>query len=432
MGVRKHFHCLRIWPPGAAVLRRTVCLLALLALGNVSGQGQDKAPPGLNEIPFRRWAEAGERSEIPWKVRIGRVRLSIHQRLRSSVIVTLDGRKLQKSSVERELFLVVRLAAREGGWYPAEATRDFRLVERLDGRTDVQFVVSMFVRPGDYSAAVVLYDRVTGERSVALRRLRVKPVSRDPLRGTDPDLPVVEFIPLAEGADSYFLPSIEGRLRFPVETKRPVQVEILANFSASTEYTGSRVVHSINLSILLPILKLFSGIQLANGSVTITALDLDRHRVFFQEQNVAQGLDWPRLKEELSTLRTTVVDVRALKGRKESAAFFREVLERRLTAPPRQTALATGGSSAAEEPYRVFIVIGSAILFPRGSDLEPVSRVPDCRCRVYHLRHHAVFSNVWDELDNLMKPLKPRRFDISNPMDFRKALAAILDDLPQL
>lgn len=411
-----------------------VCLFGELP-GPLAAQ-QEALAPGLQSIPYESWFAAGERQQIPWRVHVTKPFLSFHQRLRATVRVNISTRKLQKNSVRRDLRLFVKVACPSGEWLAGEALRQVEISERFLKNVKMQISLAVLIQPGEYSVGVILYDRVTGERSVTRRRLRVPPLRNDPLPEAASGLPAVEFLPAQEGPDASYWPTVRGVLRLPVRTRRRVQVEVLANFSASEQYAGSRIIQSRNFSILLPTLKLLSGIEFANGSLTITALDLDRQRVFFQQQNT-HGLAWPQLREALGTLRTDTVDVRELATRTQRAAFFRDVLERRVKAPLRRP-LASGEGSGSERPsdsgppYRVFIVLGHGLLFPAGSDLKPVPPVEDCRCRVYYVQYRVWWGNLWDQLQRVMKPLEPRHFEVEDAQGMRKALAAILDDLRAL
>ena len=423
---------------------RRAAVLAVLVLLPFSGIGQtpparpaDRAPAGLDVLPLRQWLEAGDREEIPWRVSVSPPRLGYHQRQVTFVRTTILGSRLQKTSVQRHVYLVVLAADATGRWLPGEGSRAFKLTETLGKSTDLEFTVPAFVQPGNYTLAVFLYDRVTGERCLTRRPLKVPPIPDDPWRDAGHRLPAVQFLPAVEGADASYLPMVAAKLDLPVPTKRPVQVEILANFTGSEQYSGSRIVQSINFSILLPTLKLLAGMNLPNGSLTITALDLDRQRVFFQQQNV-RSLDWKRLGESLTTLNPATVDVRELQTQRQRATFFREVVERRITSAVRGRPLVSRPSD--DDPLRIFIVLGHGIQFPRGSDLKPVAPVEDCNCRIYYVQYQIGvylwrldrFGRVgydWDELHKILKPLSPKRYEVEDPNTLRRALAAILAEM---
>jgi hypothetical protein len=77
-------------------------------------------------------------------------------------------------------------------------------------------------------------------------------------------------------------------------------------------------------------------------------------------------------------------------------------------------------------------VVTSARLFESGSDLRPLQIEGDCHCRVYYLRFRLNLSDVFDDLDKVMKPLHPRTFNLLNARDLRNAIAAIVEELGKL
>src|SRR5207244_1175443 len=108
----------------------------------------------------------------------------------------------------------------------------------------------------------------------------------------------------------------------------------------------------------------------------------------------------------------------ALETVKERSVFFRKSLNERL-----------GGPS---EPLRILVVITGLMQFERGSDLTPVSVQGDCHCRVYHVRLRLSKGDIFDDLEKLIKPLRPKTFDVASGHDMRKALAEIVHDLESL
>jgi hypothetical protein len=164
-----------------------------------------------------------------------------------------------------------------------------------------------------------------------------------------------------------------------------------------------------------------SQLDLAQGSLSITGLDLIRREVLLEQRDI-QELDWVALQDAFHKADSSLISVRALEGRKENGTFFREFLKQRLTTAP----------ASEQVPLRVFIVVTGSILFAPGADLEPLQLEVDCHCRVYHLRFRLTQGDVFDHLRNLMKPLQPRTFNLTTPRDLRKAIAEILVELQKL
>ena len=126
--------------------------------------------------------------------------------------------------------------------------------------------------------------------------------------------------------------------------------------------------------------------------------------------------------DALEKAQSPEISAAALEARKNNGAFFRQFLSDRIEAD----------GPEAEAPLRVFIVVTSSLLFESGSDLRPIVLEGDCHCRVYHLRFRLNVSDVFDELERLMRPLRPRTFNLMTARDLRKAIAAIVEDLQNL
>jgi hypothetical protein len=71
-------------------------------------------------------------------------------------------------------------------------------------------------------------------------------------------------------------------------------------------------------------------------------------------------------------------------------------------------------------------------MFERGSDLSAMKVAAGCDCRIYHLRVRANANDVFDHIERLIRPLRPKTFDIESAEDFREALSKIVQDLEGL
>jgi hypothetical protein len=385
---------------------------------------------------FDRWVGEGERQSIPWRLENTKVQLRGDQRLVLPLAIRISGRDLRRHAPQHDLALMLRVAPDRGPWFPGFGWLEKKLDQPLPGHTSLLFTFQLLVKPGRFRFAIVLHDRTSGQRNVLLRHMRVEPLARDPLPHAFRNLPAVEFLRAEEGLDTAWQPGV-GRLWLPVETRRPVEIELLVNFGLSEELISRRRSREEdNRTVTLSSLKPFTQLSLSNGRLHVTALDLVRRRILFRQQNLRE-LDWPGLRAALDELDPNVISAQALEQRKQNAAFFREILEQRLcasAAPGESEPAGSGGagiSAAATRPHRVFIVLSSATLFDMGANLDPVQPPADCQCSVYYVRLH-VLGNLWDELHRILRPLNPKRYEIRDPLDLRKALAKILADLNQM
>ncbi|MCL4523002.1 MAG: hypothetical protein M1453_08145 [Acidobacteria bacterium] len=433
--------------------RTTIAVFLLAALLSVAAplSAQDissrEAPP---EIPFEAWIADAKHVDLPCSVKISSARLSILQRFVVEFRVTVPPKALALLGPTYQLFLDVRLKpAGDAGWLENHDISGTRLTERLPKQSYLEFSLQALVQPGEYKAGFILFDRISGLRSVALRTFKVRPLNDDPLPEITRDVPVVEFFQRGLDENREPLPELHSRLWIPVESQRPVRIELLVNvappepqpFPPGQSIRSSRNLSALqqrNVARMLGIIKVLSQMEVANGSLHITAMDLQRRTVVF-EQDVGSELDWLRLHGSLKQINPLSIPVQALEGRRQNAAFLRELLQQRMpAAPPARAHAENGGNggsdghSASPEPLRVFIVASCPVLFERGADLSPVKPPRGADIRVYHLQYQLGFSNLWDDLPRVLRELAPRRFELQNPEEFRRALARILADLRAL
>jgi hypothetical protein len=237
---------------------------------------------------------------------------------------------------------------------------------------------------------------------------------------------------------------VSGRLHLPLETRRPVRIELLVNLTPSEQASAMRR-NSRTLGVLIPALKVLSQIDARNGSLNIAALDLARRRVCF-EQDAAGDLDWPRLKVALAQADPNVIDVHSLENRGQNAQFFLTEVGRRIAA-----------GEGVPTPVRILIVLSGPVVFDRGEDLRPIQPTNGPDCRIFYIRYHSrpmrplapllpssasgrrslpptrsASGAEMDYLEQTLKPLKPRLFDVYSPQQFRKMLGSLLDEISRM
>ena len=410
-----------------------IVLLVCAALPGARPAGaQESAPapaPVDVPLPLDEWVRAGEIEEIPWEVQVSPAYLRTDQRLAVDFTLRVPGPALNSLGPTHELFWLVRLQEPGGAWLNSDEPGRTPLEHPLTERNELEIILTALLRPGKYRAAILLYDRLSDKRSLAVREFEVGPLRPEPLPEAFRNLPPVEFLTAVSGWDAYFQPELQGKLWLPLQTKRPVELEILVNFSTTKQYSGRLVAHYVNLKQVMGMLKPLTEIQLTNGRVSVTGFDLNARKVIFEQEDLTE-LDWPRLREAVSAMNPRVVSVEELLASQQRAAYFRDLLGERLHSRGDHRG-GSGSSDAQPAPYRVFIVVSHYTLFPQGSDLTPVPAPEKCDCRVYYLRFQLGRAS-WDELEAVMKRLKPRRFEIRRPRDLRRALATILNELGKL
>ena len=241
--------------------------------------------------------------------------------------------------------------------------------------------------------------------------------------------------------DSWYLPSIEGKLRLAVETHEPVHVDLVVNLTPSEQLAGSTRVQNRTFGVLLPATKVLSQVDWAGATFRVSLLDLSRRRVTWQQES-AGGLDWSKAGSAISEVNPGIIDVKSLAQRQFSAEFFLHEIRRRI------------GEAKGPAPRRsrVLIVLSSAVRFAPDQELHPIALDGPSDAKVFYIRCQPPARVVFgppeseargrtvvrtgyvaiDQLEPLLKPLDPRLFDVTTPEQFRKALATILGEIARL
>jgi hypothetical protein len=281
----------------------------------------------------------------------------------------------------------------------------------LPDNVELWFSDWVFTRPGDYFLWFVLYDRGTGKHNVAKRRVQVSSSQMMPS-------PMLRMIFLrsscrvsATGTAARFSAFTAA---LPVRNKQNVSVEVISVLSPPEQWTGQRSILRSHNEQIAAVKSMFSQLRLASGSLSITGLDVIRREVPFRQSRVDQ-IDWNDFTQALQKVNNETVSTETLLGSKSGGTFFRNSLAQHLTDP--------GGE------LRVVIVVASRSMLPRGSDLQPLKIAADCRCRIYHIRFRHNVRDMFDDLEKIIKPLRPKTFNLETPYDLRKALATIIKEL---
>jgi len=421
-----------------AMIRLTEMLRIFCLLAAVAAWGQQGRPdPVFDKVPFDEWLKGEGESRIRWTLHIAPPRLTPHQRLSASISVEIDGNEfVKRKPAKLVVFLEVRDEANRV--YRTHSAMDFDLLKAPRELATAGMDQTAFFVPGDYRVAVAVYDVQSKEHAAKQVKLHIADLPKDPLPEMWRDLPPVEFVGSKDAPERWFLPEISSRLRLQVRTARPVRVDVLVNESPTERAVQSagRVTRR-NMGNLIPALKVLTQMEIQLGTVNVALLDLERRKVSFEQDN-AGTLDWVRLKDALRENDPNTINVKALEHHEQNAQFFISEVRKRLEAN-RDGAL---------------IVLSGPMAFPKGQDLRPIEAAPGTK--VFYVRYFPPMgfpmgfvghggSNVGppapipgrghsmeDSLAGTLKPLSPRRFDVSTPAEFRAALAAIMSELSQL
>jgi hypothetical protein len=416
--------------------------------------------PAFATIPFDRWLTEHDQAHFRWSAQISGGQLANSQRLSARVDVQVDGNELVKRRGIGELAFFVQFSDSDRRLFQSHGAIELQKVTDAAGQSNVIFTQTALVVPGDYRVDLAILDTRTGEHATMQRTLRIASLKSDPLPDSWRGLPLVEFTEPADPPEAWFQPYLTGRLHLPLETRRPVRVEVLVNASPSAMDQRFRTspANNRNLADLLPGLKVISQVELHQGMLNVSMLDLTRRQVLFRQDHLNpqnHPLDWPRLRPALLQADPNKIDVRDLAHRQQNGQFFVEEVRRRLAA---KEVLQADSSEKpyAGEPELALIVLSGPMDFASGEDLRPIEFAQRPPGRVFYIRYHSVpirpptalppprpnrrrgfpppqsgmvVQEPPDALEPLLKPLQPRVFDVYNPEQFRKALANLMKEI---
>ena len=414
-------------------------LVLLAALSGAALPQDGSLDPAFSTVPFDEWLTGSGAGRFRWSIRASHPELSMHQRLAIELEAKVDGADLAERRGKGELVTFIQLIDAEGRRYQSHGTIDLTKVEAGVKSNYITYTQYAFVVPGEYRLAMAIYDSATGEHSARQDRVRVAPLHSDPLPNAWHGLPPVEYIPASQQPESWFLPTIEGRLYLPVTPKHPARIEVIANLSPSEHPQRGRRTSTWNPGILIPAFKALSEIRAQPGQLNVELVDILRRRAVFHQSGLGE-LNWPEIKEALAESSTGTIDLKALENRRHDLAFFVSELNKRIA----------GESGDA----RAIIVLSNVIEFESSQELEPVRLTASPGCRLFYIRIRTplprslsqempgrgrrmgpwrpvplLWENPIDQLEPVLKPLSPREFDVVYPDQLRKALAAILADI---
>ncbi len=436
-GIRFRFHP----PRGSIVLRPALLFISVAALTTAlaAEPGRD---PEFARVPFDEWVAQGKPGPFKWSFHVSKPQLSVHQRMFASTEVLIDGIELAKRRGQGKFVIFVQIKDANDKIYQDHGDIDLEKVEEAVKSSNITFTDSAFYLPGEYRVEVAIYCAATKEFGVRKTTLHVAaPLGDIALVNSWRDLPPVEIRPVAEPPDSWFLPSIKGRVHFTATPKTPLLIDLVANITPSEHESGSLHIQDRNLSFLIPALKVLAHSEYGRASVNTSLVDLVRQKVTFLQEKVTK-LDWLGMRSALASADPGIIDVKTLEKQQQKVRFFLREINKRVGEKPSS---------------RVLVILSSAVTFGRGEEMEPLHLETPTDCRVYYIRYQAegarllygpqppmgrrrrggpiggggptLISPEADQLAPMLKALSPKIFDVKSAADLRKAIGTIMTDI---
>jgi hypothetical protein len=422
---------------------------------------QGQQDPVFDRIPFEQWLKGKGETHMRWSAEVTPSRLTVYQRLSVVLFVRVDGAEFVKRSGAGQMVVFIELRDREDRVFRTHRALHFEELKNPGGLAAINFEQYAFIVPGDYQVAAAIYDTASKEHALKRIKLHVPEVAHDPLPNSWHGLPEVEYVTVGDPPDAWYLPDVSSRLSLPVQNEKPVRVEVVVNESP-TELAPGRTGRTMrrNMGNLIPALKVLSQMEIKNGSINVTLLDLERRKISFSQEQ-AGALDWARLRAALLENDPNQIDVHALENHEQNAQFFVSEVRKRLEGTELNGDVPLGLTA---DPARVLIVLSGPMAFPKGQDLRPIEAVPEPGTRVLYIRYYPPRPGLGfgpppelaqpglagrrsvsqvrppgvgpgrgpsteDSLARTLKPLNPRTFEVMTPMEFRMALAAIITEI---
>ena len=433
-------------PPRSLFRTFTLCL-SLVASGCSAFSQIAPAPqpqPGsarTAELPVQQWLSQGERTEIPWQVSVSRPMLTFQLKNLVRVMAEIDSSVLQKKSIQHDLHFIVKVTPEHGEWDHGESYSHIRIDERLNSHGELQMLADFYLLPGAYTVATIAYDATTGQRNLSFNRVRVEGSGRDRFSELLDGLPKIEFL----GPPDNAAPLGTEIVLLPLRTQRSIQLDLIVDLSTQEERddaprlypypnltrpplgvgddwpagSESKTSRSSRLAAaetneqarLLQIASILAALDLQQGCTQVSVLDALRRRTVLPP-TVASAVDWQNLRHEILSPDKVMVSVADLKGKRETARFFAEQVEQRMTQP--------ACKQSSTNPLHVIAILSRGINFPSGSEKPRIP--PGCDCRVFYLQETGRFIGGGDDLKNMFKALAPSLLQFSDPEGFREKL----------
>ncbi len=389
--------------------------------------------------PFDQWAAENAKPQLRWGVRIAPAHLSPHQRLVSQIHIELDGSELQKRRADGQIVFFIRIEDSAGHRFQIGNQSFLANLRPGEKFAQLEYNVSAFVLPGDYVVSLAVCDGKTLEHSFSRQRLHVASLRPEPLPNAWKGLPSVEFVPDGGIPYSWFLPQLRSLVRLPVDNEHPVRVELLVNTTPSE--LGSIGMFRANMQYVVPALKVLMGIDLAAGSIGAGIVDLNRQAFTYNQPdlhiaNVAsQGRgsagrgEWSSLRSVFNEFSNATVDAKTLAGQRRMLDYFSAQVTRLL-----------GSADNPDTRPHALIVLSAPVYFTRQERPPLPDLPPDPARRVFYIRY-AEFPPqsrearpyfYADDLEHILKPMGARTFRVESAAQFRKALAAILEEIANM
>jgi hypothetical protein len=430
-----------------------LCASALSALQNPEAN-DDKI-----SLPVQEWLSQGEQQAFKWKVHVAHPALTYQQRYLVWVTASVDTESLQAHSVQRDLHFILKVADQNGKWFDEDTYNTFQVKKSFEVPEDIQFEAGLYLQPGTYKVAVIVYDAILKERNVSFTRVVVKPQASSQLPDNLPGAPQVEFLPIpAEGLAAIG----SGHSHLPVQSKRPVQLDLVVDLASNAPIpkprdmqvdrtdpglpdppglpgpfsrrggrrwtavwrppelpSGMRDTEKGYQTQMLEAASVLGAVEPTSGCTRVTIVNsLSRKTIMTKEP--ATLIDWRKVWEDVVGAQLNLVSANELSGTAQATQFLRDHLQMVMDQAPICDSEVSGA-------VRVLAILSFGANFPRKDSLPTLQ--PACACRIFYFQERQAFppdAFLADDLGKMLSPLRPIHLQFATPQQFRGRISEFL------
>jgi hypothetical protein len=408
-------------------------VFGVLLIFSISACAEEIARPSP-AFDISAWLQRSNRADLPWKVTLIKPRLTLQQRYLVQVSALIYTARLRKRNVGRDLNFVLKVADSDGNWVPGYSYTHLPMPAGLPSYYEIQCVTGIYLRPGKYTIALVLYEANLKQGNVWKKSLEVKAMKEDPLPDLDRDLPRIEFISgtpeyvMGSGMSHAYLDSVwplgKGMEWLPVANKSDMFLDIVVNVSFNMMLRGQSmqqwwVNYPINAAQMVQAASVLSHLRLNKGRIRISIVDVMNMKTIFDRED-AQGFDWRNAGEVVRKQNRFTIDIDRLSFFTQVSAYFQAKLNEILE----------DGSSASSggAPHRVLIVVSNQQEFPEKTPIiKVVPQNPESTRLFYFCVNNRFY--ISGDINEMLKSAAQKRFNVRQPRDFRKALSDLILEL---
>jgi hypothetical protein len=389
-----------------------VVILITLYSAMAGMSANEDAPP----FDVDRLLKGPDHKDFPWRVWTTAHYLTVQQRFGARVEARINGGSLQNRALGRDMHFVVKVGNADGRWVPDYSYTRVRVPPGLDN-FQVQFSSGIYLRPGRYVIALVVYDDLIKKQNVWRKLLTVDRVKNDPLPEIDRNLPDVEFRVQPIDEELKFYSGDQSRKWLPVKNNRCLCVDIVANTSVDNVSRG-RDFGRMQSSSILNISSVLSNLGLRNGRVRVTILDaLEMKTLVYRED--AAGFDLQGKIRLVARQNPDTIDIDSLASQTQASAYLfdtlHEILKDDACVPDK------------ESPLKIVIVVSTDMVFAKHTPIRQIAPQDPASVLFFHFRTR--FIPAADDLSKMLKTTNCKAYTVRDGSSFREDLADLISRL---